>query len=50
MFKNEIPSTPIHNTPPRFIEVAGSHHQMGRQIGEAARHQLQHSVEMPASC
>jgi isopenicillin-N N-acyltransferase-like protein len=45
MFKNEIPHTPIHNTPPRFIEVAGSHHQMGRQIGEAARHQLQHSVE-----
>jgi isopenicillin-N N-acyltransferase like protein len=44
MFKHEIPNTPIHNTPPPLIEVSGSHREMGRQIGEAAREQVQHSV------
>jgi isopenicillin-N N-acyltransferase-like protein len=44
MFKHEIPNTPIHNTPPPLIEVKGSHREMGRQIGEAAREQVQHSV------
>jgi len=44
MFKHEIPDTPIHNTPPPLIEVKGSHREMGRQIGEAAREQVQHSV------
>ncbi len=44
MFKHEIPNTPIHDTPPQFIEVHGSHREMGRQIGEAAREQIQHSV------
>ena len=45
MFKHEIPNTPVHDTPPLFVEVAGTHREMGRQIGEAARNQIQHSVE-----
>lgn len=44
MFKHEIPNTPIHESQPLLIEVAGSHLEMGRQIGEAAREQVQHSV------
>lgn len=45
MFKHEIPNTPIHSNIPQLIEVSGSHHEMGRQIGEAARLKIQHSVE-----
>jgi isopenicillin-N N-acyltransferase like protein len=44
MFKHEIPDAPIHNTPPPLIEVSGTHREMGCQIGEAAREQVQHSV------
>lgn len=44
MFKHEIPNTPVHNTPPPLIEISGSHHEMGRQLGEAARTQIQNSV------
>ena len=44
MFKHEIPNTPIHDTPPPLIEVSGTHREMGRQIGEAARHQVQNSI------
>jgi len=44
MFKHEIPNTPTHDTPPPLIEVSGTHQEMGRQIGEAAREQVQHSV------
>ena len=40
-----IPDTIIHNTPPPLIEVAGTHREMGQQIGEAARVQVQHSVD-----
>jgi isopenicillin-N N-acyltransferase-like protein len=40
-----IPNTPIHPTPPPLIEVAGTHNEMGRQIGEACRSQVQHSIE-----
>jgi len=39
-----IPDTVIHNTPPPLIEVAGTNHEMGQQIGEACRKQVQHSV------
>jgi isopenicillin-N N-acyltransferase-like protein len=42
--KNEIPNTPAHNTPPPLIEVSGTHREMGCQIGEAAREQVQHSI------
>ena len=44
MFKHEIPNTPVHDTPPPLIEISGSHHEMGRQLGEAARTQIQNSV------
>lgn len=40
-----IPNTILHNAPPPLIEVAGTHREMGRQIGEARRDQVQHSVE-----
>jgi len=40
-----IPNTIIHNTPPPLIEVAGTNREMGQQIGEARREQVQHSVE-----
>lgn len=42
--QNKIPDTQIHKDPPLFIEVSGSHHEMGRQIGEAAREKIQHSI------
>src|SRR5512134_3029881 len=40
-----IPNTPVHNSPPPLVEVAGTHHEIGCQIGEARREQVQHSVE-----
>jgi len=45
MVKHEIPNTPAHSTPPPLIEVSGSNREMGQQIGEAAREQVQHSIE-----
>ncbi len=44
MFKHDIANTPIHNTPLPLIEISGSHREMGRQIGEAARVQVQNSI------
>ncbi len=44
MFKHEIPNTPVNPTPPPLIEVSGTHREMGQQIGEAARVQVQNSV------
>jgi isopenicillin-N N-acyltransferase like protein len=44
MFKHEVPNTPVHNEPPPLIEVSGTHLEMGRQIGEAARSQVQNSI------
>ena len=40
-----IPNTPVHNAPPPLVEVKGSFLEMGQQIGEACRPQVQHSVE-----
>ena len=40
-----IPNTIAHNTPPPLIEVKGTHREMGQQVGEARRDQVQHSVE-----
>src|SRR5512141_417441 len=40
-----IPNTIVHNAPPPLIEVSGTHKEMGCQIGEARREQVQHSVE-----
>lgn len=47
MAKNEIqiPDTVNHNAPPPLVEVKGSHLEMGRQMGEAMRERVQHSVE-----
>ncbi len=42
--KAEIPNTPVHNAPPPLIEVSGTHGEVGRQIGEARRAQIQHSI------
>ncbi len=42
--KNEVPNTPVHNTPPPLIEISGTHREMGCQIGEARRGQIQHSI------
>ncbi len=44
MFKHEIPNTPAHTTPPPLIEIAGTHREMGRQIGEAMRPQIANSI------
>lgn len=42
--KADIPNTPVHNAPPPLIEVGGTHGELGRQIGEARRAQIQHSI------
>ena len=40
----DVPNTPVHNAPPPLIEVKGKHGEIGRQIGEARRAQIQHSI------
>lgn len=40
-----VPNTVVHSSPPPLIEVYGTHREMGRQIGEARREQVRHSVE-----
>ncbi|HET9588702.1 MAG TPA: C45 family peptidase [Anaerolineales bacterium] len=40
-----VPNTVIHDSPPPLVEVAGTHREMGCQIGEARREQVQHSIE-----
>ena len=39
------PDAIVHDSPPPLIEVSGTHREMGQQIGEARREQIQHSVE-----
>lgn len=41
----QVPDTIIHDAPLPLIEVAGTHREMGSQIGEARREQVKHSVE-----
>ena len=36
---------PLHPNPPPLVSVSGTHREMGRQIGEACRKQVQHGVE-----
>ncbi len=36
---------PLHPNPPPLVRVSGSHLEMGRQIGEACRKQVTHSIE-----
>jgi isopenicillin-N N-acyltransferase-like protein len=38
-------STIVHSAPPPFIHVKGSHREVGRQIGEALRPLIEHSIE-----
>ena len=40
-----VVKTPSHPTPPPLVRVAGSHRDMGRQIGEACAEQVRHSIE-----
>ena len=40
-----VPNTIIHNAPPPLVEVQGTHREMGCQVGEACREQVQHSIE-----
>ena len=41
---NSVPDTIIHHAPPPLVEVSGTHREMGQQIGEASREQVQRSV------
>ena len=36
---------PLHPNPPPLVRVSGSHREIGRQIGEACKKQVQHGVE-----
>jgi isopenicillin-N N-acyltransferase-like protein len=36
---------PLHPNPPPLVRVSGTHREMGRQIGEACRKQVTHSIE-----
>ena len=36
---------PHHPNPPPLVRISGTHREMGRQIGEACRKQVQHSIE-----
>jgi isopenicillin-N N-acyltransferase like protein len=38
-------TTPAHPDPPPFVRIKGSHREMGRQLGEACREQVLHSLE-----
>ena len=40
-----LPKPPLHPNPPPLVRVSGTHREMGRQIGEACRKQVQHGVE-----
>ena len=39
-----LKNTSVHNTPPPLVRVSGSHREIGRQIGEACREKIHHSV------
>ncbi len=43
--KLEIPNTTVHTSAPPLIEVSGTNREMGCQLGEARRAQIQHSIE-----
>lgn len=36
---------PLHPNPPPLVRVSGTHREIGRQIGEACKKQVQHGVE-----
>jgi isopenicillin-N N-acyltransferase-like protein len=35
----------LHTAPPPIVHVSGTHREMGRQVGEACREQVLHSIE-----
>jgi len=39
-----VPDSLVHNGPPPLVEVSGTFREMGRQVGEAMRAQVQHSI------
>ena len=43
--KKDQLNTPIHAMPPPLVRVKGTHREMGRQYGEAAKTQVRHSIE-----
>jgi len=45
MPKAPAPQIPLHPNPPPLIKVSGSHRDIGRQIGQAVPHQINHSIE-----
>ena len=42
---NNEPKNYTHSEPPPLIRVSGTHSEIGRQIGEACRGQIQHGIE-----
>jgi isopenicillin-N N-acyltransferase like protein len=40
-----VEKPPLHPNPPPLVRVSGTHREMGRQIGESVRKQVQHSIE-----
>ncbi len=40
-----LSETPVHTTPPPLIRVSGTHLEMGQQIGESRRKNVQNSIE-----
>ena len=43
--KKKTIETPVHSTPPPLVRVSGTHREMGQQIGESRRENVQHSIE-----
>ena len=42
----DVPTqVPRHPNPPPLVRISGTHREMGRQIGEACRQQIRHSIE-----
>jgi isopenicillin-N N-acyltransferase like protein len=42
---NPQPKGPLHPNPPPLVRVSGTHREMGRQMGEATKKQVHHSLE-----
>jgi isopenicillin-N N-acyltransferase-like protein len=45
MLSNNPYTTPVHKKPVPIVRVSGSHREIGRQIGEACREKVVHSIE-----
>ena len=40
----DVMEAKVHTTPPPILNVSGTHREMGQQIGEGRRENVQHSV------